>query len=247
MEPDKEITQQSDELPSSVLSRKDLLGLARGFSRILWSIPLGFFLFTGAMDFALSIYFRLPSYIIAVILCMWGLAGLRRIHSLGRTWVRYLNMALLLTVILIYFAPFIYWWIRHPEGNHFVVNLMAMILAVTWLLWIVNRLAEEVATALHDRYYLIECRLCGWSVVAFMAMPLVVYFGHSMLQAVRHEIPLYYVLENIRRIRHAPWLFALLLLPLTLTVAIAWKTKERALRTLTDSVAPTPSPPPVNP
>jgi hypothetical protein len=215
-----------------VLAPDDLLGVARGFSRILWSIPLGLFLFTRAMDFAISLYFRLPSYIIAVCLCFWGLTALRRITPFSRAWARYLRMSFLLVFLLLYFAPFIYWWTRHPAGDHFVINLFGMVLAATWLLWAINRMAQEVALALRDRVFFIESRLCGWSVLAFMFAPLLVYAVYVSVRAAREDMPLFHIIEGLRFIAYAQWILALMLLPLTLTIAIAWKTKERAFDAL---------------
>ena len=218
--------------PAPALSPTDLLGLAQGFSRILWSIPLGLFLFTGAMDFAVSLYFRLPSYIVAVLLFLWGLLRLRRVHSMSRQWTHYLHVAFLLVILLIYFSPFVYWWTHFPEGDHFVINLFGMLLAATWLLWSINRLAGEVASALQDRFFLIECRLSGWAVQALMSAPVFLYFVYATLYAGRADIPLHRTLEDLRYLPYIQWYFALVLLPLTLTIAIAWKTKERAFTLL---------------
>lgn len=211
---------------------KDLLRLANGFSRLLWSIPFGLFLFTGTMDFAFGQFFRLPTYIFAVLLFYWGLTALHRVTPLSPAWKRYIRLALVLSFLMLYFAPFIFWWKRQPEQNHFAMNLFALLLAVTWMMWLVNKLAEEVAIALEDRVFLIETRLCGWAVLGFLLVPLSGFILYAMTISVRQGIPLFHIIEEIRFVSHLHWLLAFVLLPLTLTVSIAWKTKERAMEIL---------------
>lgn len=232
-----ELTEEPSTLSDAVtampaLAPKDLLAVARGFSRITWSIPLGLFLFTRAMDFAVSLYFRLPSYIIAVGLCYWGLIALRQVNPISHAWQRHLRIAFLLVFLLLYFSPFVYWWTLHPHGNHFVVNLFGMLLSATWLMWTINNLAGEVALALEDRMFLIESKLCGWAVLVLMAAPLLLYFAYASFHASREEIALYLVIQDLRFLPYAQWIFALLILPITLTLAIAWKTKEQAFASL---------------
>lgn len=215
-----------------MMTTRDWLRVARGFSCVLWSIPLGLFLSTGAVDLAASRYFRLPTYIFAVILFLWGLILLHRVPRISRRWNRYLRQGFMLVLLLIYFAPFIHWWSLHPQTNHFMINVFGMALATAWLLWMINRLSGEVAAALQNRILLIESRLCGWAVGTFMITPMLLYFTYALIEAARRNVSLYWIILDLRHFPLATFILALLLLPLTLTIAIAWKTKEQALRAL---------------
>ncbi len=217
---------------NGAFASSDLLALMRGFSRVLWSIPIGLLLFTGMLDLAINRFIRLPTYVISTLLFFWGLMALYRVRPLSPAWSRYLRLAFVLTLLLIYFSPFIYWWMRLPFQDHFAINLLALMLAITWLLWIVNRLAEEVAGAMRDRVFLIEARLCRWSVLAIILVPLSGYVVYALAMNIVHGMAITHILQNMRYLPHVHWMLALILLPMTLTISIAWKAKECALSIL---------------
>lgn len=215
------------------INAREWVTIASGFSRILWSIPAGLFFFTGVLEVAWARYFHLPSYVLAAGLYYWGLAALHRLPAITPVFNRLVRSGILFAFLLVYFAPFVYWWRLQPTGDHFVVNVFALFMAITCILWNVNRLAEEVAKCLEDRVFQIEARLCGWSVIALMGAPMAVYFAYGTIRARLLDVPLYVFIENLRFMPLAHWIFAGFLLPLTLTLAISWKTQRRALQCVT--------------
>lgn len=213
----------------SSLSRADWLRLASGFSKLLWSIPLGLFLFTGAIRVHWAPLIQVPSYLMAAALYCWGILTLRKTPSLTSKWRQTLHLSLVLGVLLFYFAPFIYWWERRPMIDHLAINVFAFLFAVTWILWLINALAEAIATRLEDKVFFIETRLCRWSVGLFMILPVLTFWVMSTWRASRYGIPLSQFIQDLLFVRQAYWLFAAFILPLTLTLTMVWKTRKRIL------------------
>ncbi len=216
------------DLPSS-LTRADWLRMASGFSKLLWSIPLGLLLFTGAISLRWPPLIQLPSYIVAAALYFWGLLILRKVTPFSPAWSHSLRMALLLGFLLFYFSPFIYWWERRPLIDHLSVNVFALVFTVTWILWTINTLVEVISNQLNDKVFMIEARLCRWSVGLFMIIPLLVFLILSTLRASQHGVPLAQFLHNLLYARHAYLLFAGFVMPMTLTLTMIWRTKKRSI------------------
>ncbi len=215
-----------------VLHSQDWVALGSGFSRLLWSIPIGLLLFSGMLEFRFFNLFRLPSYVIAVMLYCWGLMVLLKASPPTSRWRRLIRVSFVLAVLLLYFAPFLYWWQWRPAADHFAVNIFAMLFTITFLLWTLNQLVEEIAYYLCDGVFLAEARLCRWSVALFMFAPLMAYFVHGLWNAARYSLPLGQYIDAVRFLPFAHWILAMFILPLTLTLTMVWKAKSRAWRAL---------------
>ena len=105
---------------------------------------------------------------------------------------------------------------------------MLMIFSFHWLLWSINQLASEIGAMTGDLDLAIEARICAWSVVAFMLIPLVVMTMFSGALAQQYESNL---LSEIQGLRNSTplWVQIFFFLPLSLTMVAAWKAKERCL------------------
>ncbi len=214
------------------LQPQDWIALGSGFTRLWWSIPIGLLLFSGALEFRIFDLLRLPSYVIAVGLYCWGLVILLRASPPTARWRRLIRVSFVLALLLLYFAPFLYWWQWRPASDHFAVNIFAMLFTISFLLWTLNQLVEEIAYFLHDGVFLAEARLCRWSVALFMFAPLMAYFIHGVWNATRYGLPLGQYIDAVRFLPFAHWILAMFILPLTLTLTMVWKVKSRAWRAL---------------
>ena len=65
-----------------------------------------------------------------------------------------------------------------------------------------------------------------------MAAPLGVYLVYALFYALQHDVALYAIVANLRHTPFARLALALFLTPLALTLAMSWKTRERALQEL---------------
>jgi hypothetical protein len=228
-----------DPLPGPApLRPTDWVHLASGFSQLMWSISIGLLLFVRVLHFTPANIIQLPSYVFAAGLHFFGILTLFRAPALTAAWRRQLWLGLCLSLLLFYLAPFVYWWMRKPDIDHLTVNVFALLFAVIWVLRGINRLAEEFAKAIDDREFIIEAMLCRWSVMSFMAIPLSVYFIYSIYHTGTGTATLSYFIEGAPYLPYAHWIFALFILPLTLTLTIAWKAKHRAMRELINQATP---------
>lgn len=220
------------------LAAKEYLLAARGFSCLLWSVPLGFLLLSGALQFVSSTRLPVPAYVLAALLFIYGLLLLKRIPMEGAAWRLRIRIGFAQGLLLCYFAPFLVWWRWQPYQDHFILNVLALFLTYCATLHTINRLSAEWAEYCQARVLQIEARLAGWAIWFCIIAPLVIMLIIAGTTAHREGISILAVLESLRHMRHLQALLVILLLPLTLTMGIAWKAKEQAMRQIISQEPP---------
>jgi hypothetical protein len=218
------------------LSPGQLLSLARGFSCILWGIPVSLLLAFGVFIFRPAMPIQVPPYVIGLLIIYWGLILLRRTKPPTTRWLRYVGLALLSIFLEVYFAPFAAWWVSMPELPWYAANMLGLFVCTIWALVLINKLVGEAARAFHDRSFFVEAQLCAWSAILCTAMPAFVILLFSLHMSARVETSVYAQIWTVHERLHY-WIYVLFLLPFTLTMACAWKVKETALRRLAESAA----------
>ncbi len=227
-----ESEQHSPEAPTENLEHSlpltSWLALSQGFSYIFWSIPLAILLATGRLYVAVLDYLALPTFLVPVFIFLRGFIILRRVRDLTPDWNRILLKAIGVGLLLLYFAPFSFWWQRQPQVDYLMANVFALSLASSWAFWLANRLTEELAKYLSNKTLRVEARLSAVIVLVLMFAPLATFAYVAIFSAIQYDIPLYQaaeVLEHARRIR---WMFTLMLSPIALTAMLLWKAKTIA-------------------
>jgi hypothetical protein len=208
------------------LSPDSLIRLARGFSCIFWGIPLSLLLFSGALDIRLFSFVRLPAYVFGIFVAYIGSVFFQRVGALSDMWTRRVRQLLFLLLVEVYLAPFVYWWRQMPQVLYFSANMAALVICTTWALFVVNRLAGEVCKVLRDSTFFAETQVAGWLAVIFMLSPLIHALYTALRGVFRPDGDFFFVLEL------PLWIYALTLLPFTITMAVSWKMKERCLQVL---------------
>jgi hypothetical protein len=220
----------ADARPDFELAPDQLLRAARGFSCLFWGIPLTLLLAYGAIQLQAVKGVRLPPYVAGIVVSYIGLVYLLRAGRVSVRWPRWVGQALLATFLQIYFTPFYYWWSAMRYETFYLANVLAMLGSMVWTLYLVNKLASDLGAALGDDFLHIEARLVGWSVILLMVLPLLGAVAVSIRAAARFESSLFAELVDVVRLNE--WPARLFFLPVTLTLAIAWKAKECSLRRL---------------
>lgn len=213
------------------VSPDTLVKVARGFSCVFWGIPISLLMFFGTLDLGPFDRFRMPAYVLGVFVIYCGVLLFHRAGSLGDAWRRRIRQAVMVLLLEVYLAPFVYWWKQRPDEAYYAANVLALMLVTTWGLFLINRLAGDTGRALHNSSFFIETRLSGWIVLGCMAMPIgyaLVASAHSFLEFGDTGI----LSVPFSQVDFPPWVFAVALLPFTLTMAIAWKAKEHCLEVL---------------
>ncbi len=205
-----------------------LIRLARGFSAVFWGIPVSLMLYAGALDIRVYSTFRIPAYVLGIVVIYAGLVFLRRAGAITPRWLRTVRVLLVMLVFEFYLAPFVYWWKQMPYVPYYVINVFALLACTTLGLFFMNQLAGEVGRIAHDTTFLIETQICAWLSLALMLLPVL----HSLYYSVRAILELRSVIffeSTSLPPPLPPWTYAIILLPFTLTMATAWKAKERSL------------------
>lgn len=228
-------------LANMALTPDILLRIARGFSCFFWGLPLGLMLFSGALTLSVLRVFRLPAYVVGVVVAYCGVIFLQRTGALTRLWRRRVRAAALLLLVQVYLAPFLYWWREMPTQTYYMVNVVLLLLCAAWSVFTVNMLAAELARVLHDRVFRVESQLSAWISFAFMLVPALDTALISL--ALRGRTAGLVYAESSFALFNLPfWVSALVVLPFSLTMAVSWKAKESAIRRVLAAAPPLPIP-----
>jgi hypothetical protein len=214
------------------LANGHLVRAMRGFSYIFWGLPLTLLLYFKAVDIHVVNRFRLPTYIVGMVVIYFGLVQLLHCGIGSRQWRRTARHGLIASFLLIYLGPFVYWFQYLPRvGTYYTVNSAALLAGIIWLLYTINRLAEELGAATVDSTLRFESRLFAWSVVLMMFVPLLIAAAVSSYMAMKYQSSLLTEMQTVQR-ETPVWVYILFLLPLSLTMMSAWRGKEHCIRAL---------------
>ena len=201
--------------------------LGKGFSRLFWGLVLTAVLFLSQVKIEFFSGLRLPAYFVGTILHCWGLMTLRRAGKISDRWSFCLLLAILLALSQIYFFPFVYWWKNMPYIFFFTFNVGAMTVAVILSLYVVNIIVADFFRHLSLKGERLEAQIYAGSVIAFMAVPLIVAVVFSSISASRYQTM--FLGEFFDLIRRIPiWLYVIVTIPYSLTLAVLWKARDRS-------------------
>jgi hypothetical protein len=212
-----------DSAPQAELLRT-LGRLVRGLSALFWGLPLA--LVVGVQT-ARTDWLRPFGVIPPVVACgllLYGLWLLGSFQKQERIWMQALERAKYTALINLGLSPFLYWWCQLPEVTFF--RLMAMGLAFSGLIFLycLNLVLQRLAAMLPDETLRHETHLFT-SVNLYFLMAMMVFTSSTFIVVHLQSVPRlvdFYLVES-----GALWLMVLVvLLPLAMTMALIWKTKE---------------------
>jgi len=228
----------------SELTSKEWLLMARGFSRMLWSLPLGLFSLSGALHLTALPTLRMPLYLLSLMICLWGLMALRKVPIRSAGWQRARRHGFILIALMVYLAPFVDWWRQEPQIDHLALNVLALVVVCAVLLRVICLLVAELAAYLQERVYEAEARLCGWLALLLIAAPVIGFGLYAAAQSAVYGFSIHQGWVGLLFIPHIRLIFAGMLMPVAFTFALAWKTKNLAFRQLHEDISPPQSTPP---
>lgn len=212
-------------------STRSSLHLIRGFSWVFWGLPLTLLLFFGAVEIEVLARLQFPSYALGVLALFVGMIRLGRVGPLTGSWLGWARSGILLSFMMLYLAPFVYWWQRAPYVGFFGANMWILLGCTMFILVVVNRLSSELGGRYGDSTFAIEARLCAWSVVVLMMLPFCIAIGYAYHVQRKYDVPLRSTL-GVAHKEMPFWLHVFFLLPFTLTMTTVWKARERAMQGL---------------
>jgi hypothetical protein len=220
--------------PNAELMRS-LGRLVRGLSALFWGLPITLIVcFHTAKADALKTLGIGPPLLTTGLLA-FGLWQLGYFQRQERVWRSALDRARILSLINFFLSPFLYWWNKIPANSFFFTMVMVMTFSALFFLCSLNVVLRRLGAMLPDEALRLETR-------QFTALNLNLLLGTFLVAAVYlllgqfHTLPRWLAILVAVLDRGSFWfLILLVLLPLAMTMALLWKTKEVILDNVFDA------------
>ena len=200
--------------------------LARGLSALFWGLPTALFVGveTARADWLKPLGF-VPALAVNALL-IYGLWQMAEFQKQERPWRQALDRTLLLAIILLGLCPFIYWRNQLPEEIFFADAVLVLELAGVLFLFNLNLVLRRLGAMLPDETLRSETRqftaFNRWLLVGLLLLAVGI---AALLQLPHPSPPVGRLLIWVNRAGDL-LLILFILLPLAMTMALIWKTKE---------------------
>jgi hypothetical protein len=206
--------------------------LARGLSALFWGLPASLIICaeTTKTDWLKSFGF-IPA-LAATGLLIFGLWQMSDFQKQERPWRQALDRAKLLGLVNFGLCPFLYWHNEMPRETFFGAAVFVLVLAAVLFLFNLNMVLKQLVAMLPDETLRHETILFTALNRWLLGFLLLLAAAYAVLFHVS-QIPLAFGIVVVWLNRLGLWLLTFFaLLPLAMTMALIWKTKE----TILDSV-----------
>jgi hypothetical protein len=214
-----------DPAPNAELLRS-LGRLVRGLSALFWGLPITLIVcFHTAKAESLKTFGIVPPLVTTALLA-YGLWQLGDFQKQERVWRSALDRAQLLSLFNFGLSPFLYWWNKVPANSLFLVMVILMSISALLFLGSVNLVLRRLGAMLPDEALRLETRqftTLNLNLLLATFLLALAYVGLGQF----HTLPLWLGIIVSAMERSSLWfLIVLVLLPLAMTMALLWKTKE---------------------
>jgi len=200
--------------------------LARGLSALFWGLPAALLIGaeTARADWLKPLGF-LPALAVNALL-VYGLWQMSDFQKQERPWRHALDRAQLLALVILGLCPFIYWHNKLPEQIFFGDAVFVLELAAVLFLFNLNLVLKRLGAMLPDETLRHETRqftaFNRWLLVGLVFFAIVV---AALVQLPEPSPSIGKILIWVNRASNLLLIF-FILLPLAMTMALIWKTKE---------------------
>jgi hypothetical protein len=215
----------SDSAPNPELLRS-LGRLVRGLSALFWGLPLALIVGvqTAKTDWLWA--FTVLPPLATTGLLLFGLWQLGSFQKQERPWRKALDRARLFALTNFGLSPFLYWWNRLPDHPFFDITVCVLALSALLFLFSLNYVLQRLGEMLPDEALRLETRhytVLNRNLLLILLFLAALYIGLTHVRDLPVQLGFILVwLENT-----GLWLLVfLILLPLAMTMALIWKTKE---------------------
>lgn len=170
---------------------------------------------------------------VAFSMLWYGLWLLRSFQLQERVWQEALGEVKLLGLINLGLSPFLHWHHRAPDELGFTNAVGLLALVFVFYLMSLNKMLSRLAAMLPDETLRVEAKLFSRMNCVLLAMASIG-FGVMYLVSLIEEPPELLLQLVAMAARLQPWLFmafvlVCVLIPLSMTMSLLWKTKESIL------------------
>lgn len=200
--------------------------LVRGLSALFWGLPLALIVsFHTARGENLKMYDLIPPIVTTGLLvyALWQMGSFQRQE---RVWRAALDRARVLALINFGLSPFLYFWNRVPHQVFFLAMLILFAISSVLFLGSVNLVLQRLGAMLPDETLRLETKQFGTLNLNLLFAALLAGLIYFTLGQFR-TLPLWLGVITAVIDRGVLWFFVILiLLPLAMTMALLWKTKQ---------------------
>jgi hypothetical protein len=223
-----------ESVPNADLMRS-LGRLVRGLSALFWGLPAALVICYHTAKAEGLKNFGVGPPLISTGLLAYGLWQLGAFQRQERVWRAALDRARVLSLINFGLSPFLYWWNRMPGNGFFFAMVLVLTFSGLLFVFALNQVLQRLGAMLPDEALRLDIK--QFTVVNLNLLVLILLLGAASLTLVlSHNQPFYRHLGNLPLYLQnliagvedgGSWLPLVLgLLPLAMTMALLWKTKE---------------------
>jgi hypothetical protein len=202
--------------------------LVRGLSALFWGLPIALiacFHTAMAKSEPMKFYGVLPP-LAATGLLAYGVWQLGDFQRQERVWRNALDRARIFSLINLGLSPFLYWWNKIPGNAFFTIIVLVLGCTAVLFLGSLNLVLQRLGAMLPDEALRLETKQftnLNLNLLFGTFVLVLIYIGLGRLQTV----PLWLGVTLSVIERGSLWfLIILVLLPLAMTMALLWKTKQ---------------------
>jgi hypothetical protein len=206
--------------------------LVRGLAALFWGLPIALVVsvqtFVGRGEWLKPLGFA-PVVLVMLLLC-YGTHLLGKFQTQERIWMNALERARLVALVNVGLSPFLFFWSRLPGNGFFLVTVEVFFLMVLAFLYLLNAVLARLAAMLPDETLRGETKVftrLNQTILLVIIPTLPFYFvlrGTSKLPRVVVEVMLFF--ERGGPMLELMVVMFFILLPVAMTMALLWKTKE---------------------
>jgi len=217
-----------DFVPNAELLRS-LGRLVRGLSALFWGLPIALVVcFHTAKAESLRSFMIIPPMVTTGLL-VYGLWQLGDFQKQERVWRSALDRAMVFCLIDFGLSPFLYWWNKMPSNSFFLISVILMAVSAVLFLSSLNVVLQRLGAMLPDEALRTEMRqftTLNLNLLFATLLLAVLCVGVSRLETIPDWLAI--LLMLMERGNLLIWFLPMLmvLLPLAMTMALLWKTKE---------------------
>jgi hypothetical protein len=200
--------------------------LVRGLSALFWGLPITLIVcfYTAKIETLKPLGVGPPLLMIGLL--AFGLWQLGDFQKQERVWRAALDRARVLNMVNFFLSPYLYWWHKVPANTFFFVMVIVMAFSALLFLGSLNLVLRRLGAMLPDEALRLETKqFTALNINLLFATFLValIYLGVAQVHALPRWLGVVVGLLD----RGSLWfLILLVLLPLAMTMALLWKTKE---------------------
>lgn len=229
-----------------VVLLSSLRGLVRGLSCLFWGLPVALVIAvqTAKGDWLAPLGFAPVS--LAMLLLLYGVMMMGKFQTQERIWMAALERARLVAIINVGLSPFLFFWSKISGQSFFNIAVALMVLSMLAFLYLLNAVLARLAAMLPDETLRGETRVftrLNQIILLVLTASAPFYFvlrGAETLPRILVDVMM--LVDRIGEVMPLLGLLLFILLPVAMTMALLWKTKEVIMTSVFSSAGNEPRP-----